>query len=115
MTVWDFSGKGPEGTAPRSLRCHETVTALAWRPGAAGHLASGGADGTVALWHAARVPRTHDEEKNARVAPRAATPGRMSPTTCTWPCVWDGAAYQLVSCRARPPWEGNGEIPAAPQ
>jgi WD40 repeat protein len=52
VTVWDFSGKGPAGTAPRSLRCHETVTALAWRPGAAGHLASGGDDGTVALWHA---------------------------------------------------------------
>ncbi|WP_234544497.1 WD40 repeat domain-containing protein [Streptomyces shenzhenensis] len=52
VTVWDFSGGGPEGTAPRSLRCHETVTALAWRPGAAGHLASGGDDGTVALWHA---------------------------------------------------------------
>jgi WD40 repeat protein len=52
VTVWDFSGKGPQGTAPRSLRCHETVTALAWRPGAAGHLASGGDDGTVALWHA---------------------------------------------------------------
>ncbi|MFJ2721868.1 WD40 repeat domain-containing protein [Streptomyces sp. NPDC087437] len=52
VTVWDFSGAGPEGTAPRSLRCHETVTALAWRPGAAGHLASGGADGTVALWYA---------------------------------------------------------------
>ncbi|MFD9507889.1 WD40 repeat domain-containing protein [Streptomyces mirabilis] len=52
VTVWDFSGRGPEGTAPRSLRCHETVTALAWRPGAAGHLASGVADGTVALWHA---------------------------------------------------------------
>ncbi|WP_308299007.1 hypothetical protein [Streptomyces sp. GESEQ-35] len=52
VTVWDFSGKGPAGTAPRSLRCHETVTALAWRPGAAGQLASGGADGTVALWHA---------------------------------------------------------------
>lgn len=52
VTVWDFSGKGPEGTAPRSLRCHETVTALTWRPGAAGHLASGGDDGTVALWHA---------------------------------------------------------------
>ncbi|GHE15097.1 WD40 repeat domain-containing protein [Streptomyces alanosinicus] len=52
VTVWDFSGKGPEGTAPRSLRCHETVTALAWRPGAGGHLASGGDDGTVALWHA---------------------------------------------------------------
>ncbi|MFE9098791.1 WD40 repeat domain-containing protein [Streptomyces sp. NPDC007264] len=52
VTVWDFSGQGPEGRAPRSLRCHETVTALAWRPGAAGHLVSGGDDGTVALWHA---------------------------------------------------------------
>ncbi|MGW0840714.1 WD40 repeat domain-containing protein [Streptomyces sp. NPDC002787] len=52
VTVWDFSGKGPAGTAPRSLRCHETVTALAWRPGAAGHLTSGGHDGTVALWYA---------------------------------------------------------------
>ncbi|WP_445519896.1 WD40 repeat domain-containing protein [Streptomyces sp. NEAU-174] len=30
VTVWDFSGKGPAGTAPRSLRCHETITALAW-------------------------------------------------------------------------------------
>ncbi|GKQ40739.1 WD40 repeat domain-containing protein [Streptomyces sp. A012304] len=52
LTVWDFSGKGPAGTAPRQLRCHETITALAWRPGPAGHLASGGHDGTVALWYA---------------------------------------------------------------
>jgi hypothetical protein len=33
LTVWDFSGKGPSGTAPRQLRRHETVTAPAWRPG----------------------------------------------------------------------------------
>ncbi|MFI0446488.1 WD40 repeat domain-containing protein [Actinomadura sp. 6N118] len=52
VTVWDFSGKGPAGTAPRSLREHETITALAWRPGSAGHLASGDDDGTIALWHA---------------------------------------------------------------
>ncbi|MEV5831945.1 hypothetical protein AB0L25_40980 [Spirillospora sp. NPDC052242] len=52
VTVWDFSGKGPAGTAPRSLAAHETVTALAWRPGSAGHLASGDEDGTVALWRA---------------------------------------------------------------
>ncbi|MBD0417867.1 hypothetical protein H0H10_01500 [Streptomyces sp. TRM S81-3] len=59
VTVWDFSGKGPAGTAPRQLRCHETITALTWRPGPAGHLASGGHDGTVALWCAtAGRPRT---------------------------------------------------------
>ncbi|AXG52468.1 WD-40 repeat-containing protein [Streptomyces lincolnensis] len=52
LTVWDFSGKGPAGTAPRQLRCHETVTALARRPGPTGHLAGGGRDGTVALWYA---------------------------------------------------------------
>ncbi len=52
VTVWDFSGKGPAGTAPRSLRCHEAVTALAWRPGPGGHLATGGDDGTIALWRA---------------------------------------------------------------
>ncbi|WP_039939497.1 WD40 repeat domain-containing protein [Streptomyces himastatinicus] len=52
VTVWDFSGKGPAGTAPRSLRCHQNVTALAWRPGGDGHLASGGHDGTVAVWPA---------------------------------------------------------------
>ena len=50
LTVWDFSGKGPNGTAPRLLNAHETITAVAWRPGMLGHLASGGADGTVALW-----------------------------------------------------------------
>jgi WD40 repeat protein len=59
VTVWDFSGKGPAGTAPRSLRRHETVSALAWRPGPTGHLASGGHDGTVALWYAiAGQPRS---------------------------------------------------------
>jgi WD40 repeat protein len=52
VTVWDFSGKGPAGTAPRSLRAHETITALVWRPGGGGHLASGGDDGTIALWRA---------------------------------------------------------------
>jgi WD40 repeat protein len=50
ITVWDFSGKGPRGTQPRSLGAHETITALAWRPGPGGVLASGGDDGTVALW-----------------------------------------------------------------
>ncbi|NGO14568.1 hypothetical protein G5C60_45000 [Streptomyces sp. HC44] len=52
ITVWDFSGRGPAGTQPRQLRAHQKVTALAWRPGSGTQLASGGEDGTVALWHA---------------------------------------------------------------
>jgi WD40 repeat protein len=52
VTVWDFAGKGPAGTAPRLLHTHDTITALAWRPGTAGQLASGDTDGTVALWRA---------------------------------------------------------------
>ncbi|MGW2373484.1 WD40 repeat domain-containing protein [Kitasatospora sp. NPDC001683] len=52
ITVWDFSGKGPAGTKPRALRAHETVTALAWRPGSGAILASAGAEQKVALWRA---------------------------------------------------------------
>ncbi|GAA4896639.1 PD40 domain-containing protein [Tessaracoccus lubricantis] len=52
ITIWDFSGKGPEGRMPLSLRAHDRITAMAWRPGSAEHLASGGDDGTVALWNA---------------------------------------------------------------
>ncbi|MCC9311558.1 hypothetical protein LN042_31595 [Kitasatospora sp. RB6PN24] len=52
ITVWEFSGKGPAGTSPRSLRAHETITALAWRPGSSAVLASAGAEGTVAFWRA---------------------------------------------------------------
>ncbi|WBB62497.1 hypothetical protein O7599_08180 [Streptomyces sp. WMMC500] len=53
VTVRDLSGTGPAGTGPRTLRAHEAVTALAWRPGTRAHLATGGDDGTLALWHAA--------------------------------------------------------------
>jgi WD40 repeat protein len=88
VTVWDFSGKGPAGTAPRQLRCHENVTALAWRPGPAGHLAGGGHDGTVSLWHAtAGLPE-------ARLHPVRALPG-------------DGAAV------AAPAWAGPHLLVAA--
>ena len=53
ITVWDFSGKGPEGTRPRMLRAHESVTALAWRPGGEAILASSGVEGLLAVWRAA--------------------------------------------------------------
>lgn len=49
-TVWDFSGRGPGGTSPRQLRLHPGgATAFAWQP-ARPVLATGGADGVLALW-----------------------------------------------------------------
>ncbi|MGG2464792.1 WD40 repeat domain-containing protein [Streptomyces sp. RGM 3693] len=78
VTVWDFRGKGPAGTAPRSLRCHETVTALAWRPGPDGHLATGGDDGTIALWRAtAGRPET-------RLRPARTLDGDAAVTALAW-------------------------------
>lgn len=55
-TVWKFEGKGPEGSKPVTLKGHEgPITALAFqRKGEA--LASGGADGVVALWEPRRGP-----------------------------------------------------------
>lgn len=52
VTVWDFAGKGPAGTAPRVLVAHERITALAWQPGTQAQLASGGSEGVLALWTA---------------------------------------------------------------
>jgi WD40 repeat protein len=54
ITVWDFAGKGPAGTSPRMLRSHDTsATAMAWRPGTGGILATGGSDATATLWRTA--------------------------------------------------------------
>jgi WD40 repeat protein len=55
VTVWNCSGKGPEGTTPLSLKGHrESVTCLTFqRQGPL--LASGGADGLVALWHPGKL------------------------------------------------------------
>ena len=48
--LWDFSGKGPEGTRPIVLNGHtERVDCLAWQPGGE-HLASGGRDWRLTLW-----------------------------------------------------------------
>lgn len=54
VTVWDFGGKGPAGTAPASGEAHDRhIESLAWRPDGQ-VLATGGAGGMVALW---QVPR----------------------------------------------------------
>ena len=60
VTVWDCSGKGPEGTRPLQLDAHEDlISALAFQHAGA-LLASGGQDGRVVIWEPgkSRKPRT---------------------------------------------------------
>ncbi len=54
VTVWDFRGKGPEGTRPIQLESHKGVcTRLAFSP-RKGVLASGSQDTSVLLWEPRR-------------------------------------------------------------
>lgn len=65
VTVWDCSGKGPEGTTPLQLQAHDeaaTVNALAFQR-AGVLLASGGGDGKVALWQPERGNRLLAESR----------------------------------------------------
>lgn len=57
VTVWDFRGKGPEGTRPIQLAAHKGVcTRLAFSP-RKGVLASGSQDMSVLLWEPRRGTR----------------------------------------------------------
>jgi WD40 repeat protein len=50
LVLWDFGGKGPEGTRPIVLNGHtERVHSFAWQPGGE-HLVSGGRDWRLNLW-----------------------------------------------------------------
>ncbi len=50
IVVWDFGGKGPEGSKPQQLSGHtERVERLAWQPNG-GYLISVGLDWRVSLW-----------------------------------------------------------------
>lgn len=50
VVIWDFGGKGPEGTRPLQLRGHtDRIEALAFQP-AGPYLVSGGRDWRVSLW-----------------------------------------------------------------
>jgi WD40 repeat protein len=50
LVLWDFGGKGPEGTRPIVLNGHtERVDSFAWQPGGE-HLVSGGRDWRLNLW-----------------------------------------------------------------
>jgi len=58
VVVWDFSGKGPEGSEPLQLNAHEDrIEWLGFQPAGA-LLVSAGRDWRVALWRPARANRT---------------------------------------------------------
>jgi WD40 repeat protein len=60
LVLWDFGGKGPEGTRPIVLNGHtERVDTFAWQPGGE-HLASGGRDWRIALWRPSKVREAID-------------------------------------------------------
>ncbi|MGE0582639.1 MAG: WD40 repeat domain-containing protein [Steroidobacteraceae bacterium] len=60
IVLWDFGGKGPEGTRPVQLEGHtDRVTALAFqREG--GYLVSGGRDWRLSLWRPASATQAVD-------------------------------------------------------
>ena len=54
LTIWDFSGRGPNGTRPASGTAHEGhISAMAWEP-AGSSLLTGGSDGRIVLWPSPR-------------------------------------------------------------
>lgn len=58
VVVWDFSGRGPEGTEPLQLQAHEErIESLAWQ-GAGPLLVSAGRDWRVVLWRPGARTRT---------------------------------------------------------
>jgi WD40 repeat protein len=60
LVLWDFGGKGPEGTRPIVLNGHtERVDSFAWQPGG-DHLVSGGRDWRIALWRPAKTREAID-------------------------------------------------------
>jgi WD40 repeat protein len=60
VVLWDFGGKGPEGTKPIVLNGHtERVDSLAWQPGGE-HLVSGGRDWRVTLWRPGKTRQPID-------------------------------------------------------
>jgi WD40 repeat protein len=60
VIVWDFTGKGPEGSAPLELRGHtERIVTLAFQPDGP-WLVSGGKDWRVTLWLPGKEERAVD-------------------------------------------------------
>ncbi len=60
VVLWDFGGKGPEGTKPIVLKAHtERVDAFAWQTGGE-HLVSGGRDWRLNLWRPGKAAQPID-------------------------------------------------------
>jgi WD40 repeat protein len=60
IVLWDFGGRGPEGTKPIVLNGHtERVDTFAWQPGG-DHLVSGGRDWRLALWRPGKATQPID-------------------------------------------------------
>lgn len=100
VTVWDFRGKGPEGTRPVQLRGHGGVcTRLAFGP-AEGVLASGSQDGGVLLWEPRRSNRPRRfgflEDEVTQLGwdsqQRTLVGADASGTVCAWSAALRGAS-----------------------
>ena len=60
VVLWDFGGKGPEGTKPIVLNGHtERVESFAWQP-LGEHLVSAGRDWRLTLWRPAKAKQPID-------------------------------------------------------
>jgi WD40 repeat protein len=60
VVLWDFSGRGPEGTKPIVLSGHtDRIGGFAWQPGGE-HLVSGGRDWRLSLWRPAKAREALD-------------------------------------------------------
>jgi WD40 repeat protein len=60
LVLWDFSGRGPEGTKPVVLSGHtDRVDAFAWQAGGE-HLVSGGRDWRLNLWRPGKAMQPLD-------------------------------------------------------
>jgi len=60
VVLWDFGGKGPEGTRPIVLSGHtERVDSFAWQPGG-DYLVSAGRDWRLTLWRPAKTTQPID-------------------------------------------------------
>lgn len=60
VVVWDFSGKGPEGSRPLQLSGHtDRIECLAYQPNG-NYLVTGGRDWRISLWQPGKYPTALD-------------------------------------------------------